>query len=94
MGVLLPQTPARLLERVRHALDEQHAEDELFVLGGGHLAAQDVRGPEEEALQLGERYFVSSNLVKFYGVTQQKHFDAAGNSNTGEAARLKSAGGG
>ncbi len=42
------------VELVRQALDEQHAEDEFLELAGVHLAAQDVGGLEEEALQLGE----------------------------------------
>lgn len=45
---------APLLEHVGAALEEQHAEDVYLELGGVHLAAQDVGGLEQVALQLGQ----------------------------------------
>src|SRR5690606_35196069 len=45
---------ATLLEHVGAALEEQHPEDIFLELGGIHLAAQDVGGFEEVALQLGQ----------------------------------------
>ena len=37
------------LEDIRAALQEQHAEDVLFELGGVHLAAQDAGGGEQRS---------------------------------------------
>ena len=42
------------LELVVEVLEEEHAEDILFVLAGVHVPAQDVAGFEEQALQAGE----------------------------------------
>jgi hypothetical protein len=42
-----------LLENVGGVFEEQHAEDVLLVLGGIHLAAQDVGRFEEVAFELG-----------------------------------------
>lgn len=42
------------LELVRAPLQEEQAEDVLLEVGGVHLAAQDVGGPEEVAFKLGE----------------------------------------
>jgi hypothetical protein len=42
-----------LIEYIRAALQEQHAEDVLLELGSIHLAAQNVGGLEEVAFQLG-----------------------------------------
>ena len=55
MGVVpFAQLRALAVELVGEAFEEQHPEDELLELGGVHLAAQDVRGPEEEGFELGE----------------------------------------
>jgi hypothetical protein len=43
-----------LLEDVRAPLEEEHAEDELLVVGGVHLPAEDVRGLVEVPLELGQ----------------------------------------
>ena len=40
------------VELVGQALEEQQAEDEFLELGRIHLAAQDVRGLEEEGFEL------------------------------------------
>jgi hypothetical protein len=48
----LAQPP--LLEHVGAAFQEQHPEDVFLELGGIHLAAQDVGGFEQVALQLGQ----------------------------------------
>ena len=45
-------------ELVAQPLEEEHAEDVLFVLRGVHVAAQDVAGLEEQAFQAGEGEFV------------------------------------
>ncbi len=42
------------IELVGHALEEQHAEDVFLVLGGIHLAAQDVAGLEQQVFEFGE----------------------------------------
>jgi len=46
-----------LLKDVGGTLEEEHAEDVLLVLGGVHLAAQDVGRFEEVALELGQGEF-------------------------------------
>ena len=48
-------TCQRSLEDVRAALQEQHAEDVFLELRGLHLAAEDVGGGEEVALELRKR---------------------------------------
>ena len=55
-SLLIDDDGATLLEHVRAPLQEQHPEDVLLELGGIHLAAQDVGGPEEVTFELSEGY--------------------------------------
>jgi hypothetical protein len=43
-----------LFKHIRTALEKEHAEDEIFVEGGIHLAAQDVGSGIEVAFELRE----------------------------------------
>ena len=52
--VLLAQLLALAVELVGQALQKEHPEDEFLELRSVHLAAQDIRGFEEEGFELGE----------------------------------------
>ena len=61
--VLLAELLPLAVELIRKPLQKQHPEDELLELRGVHLAAQDVRGLEEEGLELGEGDLVSAQYA-------------------------------
>lgn len=48
------QLPPFFVKDVRHALEEEHAEDVFLVFGRVHGAAQDVGGFHQEGFELGE----------------------------------------